>query len=219
MVYPAGNATMPPRQIISPLLERLRQAHPDARYELNWTTPYELLVATILAAQCTDERVNRVTATLFQKYQGPRAFAQANTEELEEDLKPTGFYKQKAKSVQNMSRELLAKFGGEVPRSIDELVTLPGVARKTANVVLNTAFNIPSGVIVDTHVARVAQRMGLTQKEKGEDIEKDLMKLVPQDQWTFFGPAVVLHGRYTCTARKPKCEACPLTELCPKIGV
>jgi endonuclease-3 len=210
---------MRPAKIVPPLLDRLRQAHPDARYELNWSTPFELLVATILAAQCTDERVNRVTATLFQKYPGPRAFAEANTPELEEDLKPTGFYKQKAKSVQGMSRELLAKFGGEVPRTVDELVTLPGVARKTANVVLNTAFNLASGIIVDTHVARVSQRMGLSKHEKPEDIEEDLMKLVPQEQWTFFGPATVLHGRYTCTARKPKCEACPLNDLCPKIGV
>ncbi|KFE66763.1 endonuclease III [Hyalangium minutum] len=210
---------MPSAQIVPTLLARLRQAHPDARYELNWSTPFELLVATILAAQCTDERVNRVTATLFQKYSGPQAFAEANTPELEEDLRPTGFYKQKAKSVQNMSRELLAKFGGEVPRTIEGLVTLPGVARKTANVVLNTAFNLPSGIIVDTHVARVSQRLGLTKKEKPEDIEQDLMKLVPQDQWTFFGPATVLHGRYTCTARKPKCEECPFNDLCPKIGV
>jgi endonuclease-3 len=211
---------MPSAQKIVPtLLSRLREAHPDARYELNWSTPFELLVATILAAQCTDERVNRVTATLFQKYPGPQAFAEADTAELEEDLKPTGFYKQKAKSVQGMSRELLAKFGGEVPRTIDGLVTLPGVARKTANVVLNTAFNLPSGIIVDTHVARVSQRMGITKREKPEEIEQDLMKLVPQDQWTFFGPATVLHGRYTCTARKPKCEECPLNDLCPKIGV
>jgi endonuclease-3 len=210
---------MTPEQIVPPLLARLRQAHPDARYELNWSTPFELLVATILAAQCTDERVNRVTATLFQKYRGPQAFAEANTPELEEDLKPTGFFKQKAKSVQSMSRELLASFGGEVPRTIDELVTLPGVARKTANVVLNTAFNLASGVIVDTHVARVSQRMGLTRHEKPEEIERDLMRLVPQDQWTFFGPATVLHGRYTCTAKKPKCDACPVNDLCPKIGV
>jgi endonuclease-3 len=210
---------MPSAKIVPTLLSRLRQAHPDARYELNWSTPFELLVATILAAQCTDERVNRVTATLFQKYPGPQAFADANTPELEEDLKPTGFYKQKAKSVQGMSRELLAKFGGEVPRTMEGLVTLPGVARKTANVVLNTAFNLPSGIIVDTHVARVSQRLGLTKKEKPEEIEQELMKLVPQDQWTFFGPATVLHGRYTCTARKPKCEECPFNDLCPKIGV
>lgn len=206
-------------QTAKTVLSRMHEAHPGARYELNWTTPFELLVATILAAQCTDERVNRVTATLFKKYPGPKAFAEADTAGLEEDLKPTGFFKQKTKSVQAMSRELLAKFGGEVPKTIDELITLPGVARKTANVVLNTAFNIPSGIIVDTHVARVSQRLGLTKKEKPEEIEKDLMKLVPQDEWTFFGPAVVLHGRYVCTARKPKCDACPLNDICPKIGV
>jgi endonuclease-3 len=210
---------MTPEQTVSPMLQRLRQSHPDARYELNWTTPFELLVATILAAQCTDERVNRVTATLFQKYPGPQAFVSADTAELEEDLRPTGFYKQKAKSVQTMSRELLAQFGGEVPRSIDELVKLPGVARKTANVVLNTAFNIPSGIIVDTHVARVSQRMRLTSSDKPEQIERDLMRIVPEDQWTFFGPATVLHGRYTCTAKKPRCPECPLNDLCPKIGV
>ncbi len=210
---------MTPEQTVSPMLQRLRQSHPDARYELNWTTPFELLVATILAAQCTDERVNRVTATLFQKYPGPQAFVSADTAELEEDLRPTGFYKQKAKSVQTMSRELLAQFGGEVPRSIDELVKLPGVARKTANVVLNTAFNIPSGIIVDTHVARVSQRMRLTSSDKPEQIERDLMRIVPEDQWTFFGPATVLHGRYTCTAKKPKCAECPMNEMCPKIGV
>jgi endonuclease-3 len=210
---------MTPEQTVSPMLQRLRQSHPEARYELNWTTPFELLVATILAAQCTDERVNRVTATLFQKYPGPRAFVSADPAELEEDLRPTGFYKQKAKSVQTMSRELLAQFGGEVPRSIDELVKLPGVARKTANVVLNTAFNIPSGIIVDTHVARVSQRMGLTSSDKPEQIERDLMRIVPEDQWTFFGPATVLHGRYTCTAKKPKCAECLMNELCLKIGV
>ncbi|WNG37089.1 endonuclease III [Archangium violaceum] len=206
-------------QTAKTVLSRLHEAYPGARYELNWTTPFELLVATILAAQCTDERVNRVTATLFKKYQGPKAFAEADTATLEEDLKPTGFFKQKTKSVQAMSRELLASFGGEVPKTIEELITLPGVARKTANVVLNTAFGIPSGVIVDTHVARVSQRLGLTKKEKPDDIEKDLMKLVPQGEWTFFGPAVVLHGRYTCTARKPKCDACPLNDTCPKLGV
>jgi endonuclease-3 len=210
---------MKPAQQVPVLLERLREAHPDARYELNWSTPFELLVATILAAQCTDERVNRVTATLFTKYPGPRALADADTAQLEEDLKPTGFYKQKTKSVQAMSRALLQDFGGEVPRTVDDLVTLPGVARKTANVVLNTAFNLPSGIIVDTHVARVSQRLGLTKRDKPDAIEEDLMKLVPQDEWTFFGPATVLHGRYTCTAKKPKCEACIFKDFCPRIGV
>jgi endonuclease III len=200
-------------------VSRLRTAHPDAKYELDWTTPEELLVATILAAQCTDERVNRVTATLFKKYPGPQAFADADLAELEEELKPTGFYRQKAKTVKEVNRALLDRFGGKVPRSIEEMVTLPGVARKTANVVLNTAFDMPTGIIVDTHVARVAPRMGLTRKEKPDEIEADLMKLVPEDQWTFFGPAMVLHGRYTCTAKKPRCESCPMEDLCEKRGV
>ncbi|MCK8503196.1 endonuclease III [Myxococcus fulvus] len=210
---------MKPAEKAALLLERLREQHPDARYELDWSTPFELLVATILAAQCTDERVNRVTATVFPKYPGPQAFADADTAQLEEDLKPTGFYKQKTKSVQAMSRALLEQFGGEVPRTVEELVKLPGVARKTANVVLNTAFDLPSGIIVDTHVARVSQRLGLTKHDKPEAIEQDLMKLVPQDTWTFFGPATVLHGRYTCTAKNPRCETCIVKDICPRIGV
>ncbi|RKH13100.1 endonuclease III [Corallococcus sp. CA053C] len=205
--------------LIPVVLDRLREKYPDAKYELNWNTPFELLVATILAAQCTDERVNRVTAELWKKYDGPQALADADTAELEEDLKPTGFYKQKTKTVQAMSRALLDAFKGEVPPRMEDLVTLPGVARKTANVVLNTAFQQASGVIVDTHVARVSQRLGLTKQEKPEAIETDLMKLVPKDDWTFFGPAVVLHGRYTCVAKKPKCTECLLNDVCPKLGV
>lgn len=204
---------------IASLISRLREAHPNAKYELDWTTPEQLLVATILAAQCTDERVNRVTATLFVKYPNPQAFADADLAELEEDLKPTGFYKQKAKSVKEVNRALVNRFDGQVPRTMEEMITLPGVARKSANVVLNTAFNMPTGIIVDTHVARVSPRMGLTRKEKPEEIEADLMKLVPEEEWTFFGPAMVLHGRYTCTAKKPKCDACPMVDLCEKRGV
>lgn len=204
---------------IASLISRLREAHPNAKYELDWTTPEQLLVATILAAQCTDERVNRVTATLFVKYPNPQAFADADLAELEEDLKPTGFYKQKAKSVKEVNRALVNRFDGQVPRTMEEMITLPGVARKSANVVLNTAFNMPTGIIVDTHVSRVSPRMGLTRKEKPEEIEADLMKLVPEEEWTFFGPAMVLHGRYTCTAKKPKCDACPMVDLCEKRGV
>jgi endonuclease-3 len=206
-------------QIATTLLARLREKHPGARYELDWTTPLELLVATILAAQCTDERVNKVTATLFKKYPSAQAYADADTAELEEDLKPTGFFRQKTKTVQGVCREILRRFGGEVPRTIEQLTTLPGVARKSANVVLNTAFNMPSGIIVDTHVARVSQRMALSKHDKPEDIEEDLMKLIPKDDWTFFGPATVLHGRYTCVAKKPKCEECMVSDICPKKGV
>ncbi|MFP2896771.1 endonuclease III [Corallococcus sp. 4LFB] len=210
---------MKPAALVPVVLERLREKYPDAKYELNWNTPYQLLVATILAAQCTDERVNRVTAELWKKYDGPQALADADTAELEEDLKPTGFFKQKTKTVQAMSRALLDAHKGEVPPRMESLVELPGVARKTANVVLNTAFQQASGVIVDTHVARVSQRLGLTKQEKPEAIESDLMKQVPKDDWTFFGPAVVLHGRYTCVAKKPKCSECLLNDVCPKLGV
>jgi endonuclease-3 len=201
------------------MIERLHEAHPNATYELNWCTPLELLVGTILAAQCTDERVNRVTATLFPKYPDARAYADADPAELEEDIKPTGYYRKKAKTLQDMAQALLDHFDGEVPRTIEEMIRLPGVARKTANVVLNCAFNIPSGVIVDTHVQRVSQRLGLTTNDKPEKIEQDLMDQVPRDRWTWFGPAVVLHGRYVCVANGPKCDECILNDVCEKRGV
>jgi endonuclease-3 len=201
------------------ILRRLRDAHPNARYELDWETPLQLLVATILAAQCTDERVNAVTKTLFPKYPDARSFAEADAAALEEDLRPTGFYRNKAKAVQGACRVLIERFGGEVPRTMGELLQLPGVARKTANVVLNMAFNVPSGVIVDTHVARVSRRLGLAKEEKPERIEAELMRLLPQSEWIAFGPAMVLHGRYTCTARSPGCGNCLLEDICPKIGV
>ena len=207
------------REVIATILSRLRDSYPNARYELDWETPEQLLVATILAAQCTDERVNKVTKTLFVKYPSPQAFADADLAELEEELRPTGFYRQKAKTVKEVNRAICDYHGGKVPASMEEMVTLPGIARKSANVVLNTAFNMPTGIIVDTHVLRVAPRMGLTKKEKPEEIEADLMKLVPKDEWTFFGPAMVLHGRYTCVAKKPKCGECNLESVCEKRGV
>lgn len=201
------------------LLSRLRQKYPTATYELRWSTPLELLVATILAAQCTDERVNKVTVSLFRKYRNAQAYLDVPLEELETAVKPTGFYKQKAKRIQEVCRVLQDNFGGDVPRSMDEMLTLPGVARKTANVVLNCAFNLPTGVIVDSHVERVSQRMGLSKQTKPGKIEADLMRVVPQDQWTYFGPAMVLHGRYTCTARNPNCGECLFNDLCEKNGV
>src|SRR4051794_15973774 len=199
-----------PQELADDALRFLRRAYPDAKYELDWSTPVELLVATILAAQCTDERVNRVTKALFRRCRDAQAYAEADAGELEQLIKPTGTYKAKAKAIQGACRELVARFGGQVPRTLEELTTLPGIARKTANVVLNTAFDIPSGVIVDTHVARVSRRLGLTAQAKPEAIERDLMELVPKDEWTFFGPAMVLHGRYTCTAIDPKCPMCGL---------
>jgi uracil-DNA glycosylase len=206
-------------QALPTIIQRLQEKYPDARYELNWETPLQLLVATILAAQSTDERINQVTPGLFAKYPDARAFAEAPLAELEEDLKPTGFYRNKARAVQNACKALVENFGGEVPRTMEELTTLPGVARKTANVVLNNAFRIPSGVIVDTHVARVSQRLGLSEQKRPEKIEQDLMRAVPQDEWVHFGPALVLHGRYTCTSHNPRCAECLLSDLCPKRGV
>ena len=162
-------------QALPTILRRLRDAYPDARYELEWGTPLQLLVATILAAQCTDERVNQVTRRLFPKYPDARSYAGADTAELEDDIRPTGFYRNKAKAIQGACRVLDERFGGEVPRTMEEMLQLPGVARKTANVVLNTAYRIPSGVIVDTHVARVSRRMGLAREEQPERIEAELI--------------------------------------------
>jgi endonuclease-3 len=201
------------------IIKRLRGEYPDPRYELNWETPLQLLVATILAAQCTDERVNKVTPALFAKYPDAQAYADADLSELEEDVRPTGFYKNKARAIKGACQALVENFSGEVPAFMEELVTLPGVARKTANVVLNNAFQIPCGIIVDSHCARVSQRLGLTDNEKPDRIEEDLMEIVPKAEWIFFGGALVLHGRYTCTARDPKCGECVLEELCPKHGV
>jgi uracil-DNA glycosylase len=203
-------------QSIPTILQNLRREHPDARYELDWTTPLDMLVATILAAQCTDERVNKVTATLFRTYRTAADYAYADTAALEEAVRPTGFYRNKAKSIQGACKALVDRFGGQVPRTMAEMITLPGVARKTANVVLTTAFGLASGIIVDTHVARVSKRLGLSREEDPDRIEADLMALVPERAWTFFGPAMVLHGRYTCTARAPKCGACALAAVCAK---
>src|SRR4051812_32997690 len=186
-------------QALATILRRLKEEYPDARYELEWETPLQLLVATILAAQCTDERVNSVTKGLFPKYPDARSYAEADTAELEEDVRPTGFYRNKAKAIQGACRVLVDRFGGQVPRRMEDMLTLPGVARKTANVVLTNAFGLPSGIIVDTHVARVSRRLGLTDEEDPDRIEADLMRLLPQDEWVAFGPAMVLHGRYTCT--------------------
>jgi uracil-DNA glycosylase len=200
-------------------MKRLHAKYPNARYELQWQTPEQLLVATILAAQCTDERVNQVTQTLFVKYPDPQAFADADLDELGNDVRPTGFFRNKAKLVKAACQVLVKDFGGKVPRRMDEMLELPGVARKTANVVLNNAYQIPSGVIVDSHVARVSKRLGLTDNDKPERIEEDLMELLPQEEWIEFGNGTVLHGRYTCSAARPRCGDCMFNDVCPKIGV
>jgi endonuclease-3 len=197
------------------IMSRLRQMYPDARCSLNFSTPHELLVATVLSAQCTDERVNQVTATLFNKYRSPAEFADADLAELEQDIKSTGFYRNKAKLVRDGARMIVERFHGEVPRTMAELTTIPGAARKTANVVLGNAYGVVDGVVVDTHVGRVSRRLGLTSAEDPVKVEQDLMRLLPQKDWLDFSHCVIYHGRAFCQARRPLCEQCALLDLCP----
>lgn len=216
-----GLPTMPrsSKNVVAKILKALQREYPNATCSLNFTTPLELLVATILSAQCTDERVNQVTRDLFKRYKTARDYAEAPQTELEKDIQSTGFYKNKARNIRECCQQLEQRFGGDVPKDIDQLVSLPGVGRKTANVVLGTAYGIPSGIVVDTHVARVSQRLGLTENTNPEKIEQDLMQLIPQDEWIAFSHRVIQHGRKYCTARKPACDECPMRSFCPKIGV
>jgi len=201
------------------IIAGLRKAYPDAHCELNHSNPLELLVATILSAQCTDNRVNLVTADLFKKFPSASHYAQADATTLEQDIRSTGFFRNKAKSIRTACQALIEKHGGQVPRTMDELLTLGGVGRKTANVVLGNAFNINVGVVVDTHVARLSHRLGLTPQTDPVKIEQDLMKLVPQAQWTLFSHWLIWHGRRRCYARNPDCPNCEIRSLCPRIGV
>ncbi len=201
------------------LVATLQKAYPDAHCELNFSSPLELLVATILSAQCTDKRVNIVTESLFKKYRSAADFAKADLSELEQDIKTTGFYRNKAKSIKAAARSIVDLHHGEVPRTMEELVELGGVGRKTANVVLGNAFNINLGVVVDTHVARLSYRLGLTNETAPVKIEQVLIKLVPQNQWTLFSHLLIWHGRRRCYARNPDCANCELLKLCPRIGV
>ena len=193
----------------------LKRAYPDAHCSLNYSTPLELLLATILSAQCTDERVNLVTADLFRKYKGAADYANAPPAELEQDIHSTGFFRNKAKAIQGACRMIIEEYGGRVPDSIEELIALPGVARKTANVVLGNAYGIASGVVVDTHVSRVSQRLRLTGHEQPEKIERDLIELVPRRDWIVFPHLLIAHGRAICRARTPLCVECPVEPLCP----
>ena len=197
------------------IIRLLKKEYPDARCSLNHTSPLELLVATILSAQCTDERVNLVTAELFRKYRAPKDYADAPAAELERDIHSTGFFRNKAKSIQGACRIIAEEHGGQVPRAMDELLKLPGVARKTANVVLGNAYRIASGVVVDTHVARLSERLGLSNEKTAEKIERDLTELVPKADWINFPHLLIAHGRKVCQARKPLCGACTLAKLCP----
>jgi endonuclease-3 len=197
------------------VVDRLKAEYPDARTELDWKNPLELLVATILSAQTTDVQVNRVTQSLFAKYRTAEDYAHANPGELEEDIRPTGFYRNKARSLRNMAGALMEEHGGEVPHTMQELVALPGVGRKTANVVLGNAFGVDEGIVVDTHVRRVSGRLGLTENNDPVKIEQDLMQVVPEEDWTIFSHLLILHGRRTCKARKPDCPNCVLNDICP----
>jgi endonuclease-3 len=197
----------------------LDKVYPNAHCELDHSNPLELLVATILSAQCTDKRVNLVTADLFRKYRSAADYAGAALTDLEQAVKSTGFFRNKAKSLKTCCQALVEKHLGEVPRTMEELTQLGGVGRKTANVVLGNAFGINCGVVVDTHVARLAQRLGITAKTDPEKIEQELMKLVPQAQWTLFSHWLIWHGRRRCSARNPDCENCEIRTLCPRLGV
>ncbi|MEK7707690.1 MAG: endonuclease III [Verrucomicrobiota bacterium] len=200
------------------ILAGLQKTYPNAHCELNFSTPLELLIATILSAQCTDKRVNLVTAELFKKYRGAADFANADLAELEQAIKTTGFFRNKAKNIKACCAALVEKHGGEVPRSMEDLTALGGVGRKTANVVLGNAFGINVGVVVDTHIARLSQRLGLTKHTDPEKIEQDLMPLVPREQWTLFSHWLIWHGRRRCDARKPDCAGCEIAKLCPSAG-
>jgi len=208
----------PPTERIGPLLDRLEHAYPEAKCSLDFETPLQLLVATILSAQCTDERVNKVTPTLFATYRTAEDYANANPDELAAIIRSTGFYNNKTKSLIGMGTVLVERYGGEIPRSLAELTRVPGVGRKTANVVLGNAFGIDEGIVVDTHVKRIANRLGLTRHDHPDRIERDLMTLVPRTRWTLFPHLMIHHGRAICVARTPKCEMCPVNDLCPFPG-
>jgi endonuclease-3 len=199
---------------VAEILVRLDRMYPGATCALHHTNPWELLVATILSAQCTDKRVNEVTPGLFAKYPTPQDFAAVRPEVLAEDIRSTGFFNNKAKSIVGAAKRVVGEFGGKVPRTIEEMLTIPGAARKTANVVLGTAYGIASGVVVDTHVQRISARLDLTKHTEPVKIEQDLMKTIPQDRWIRFSHEIILHGRALCVARNPKCAPCELNDLC-----
>jgi endonuclease-3 len=209
---PKAAGTNPER--VSAILQKLDEAYPDVTCALIHESPFQLLIATILSAQCTDEVVNQVTKTLFVKYRTPRELAYANPAEVEKEIRPTGFFRNKTKSIVGAAKKIVEEFSGEVPRTMDQLLTLPGVARKTANVVLGTAFGIAVGVVVDTHVTRLANRLDLSRNTDPKKIELDLMKSIPQERWVLFSHQLIWHGRRVCQARKPKCVECNLETLC-----
>ena len=207
-----GRGTDPKR--VAAILKKLDEAYPTATCELKHENAFQLLISTILSAQCTDVRVNEVTKTLYKKYPNAEAFAHANPRELEQEIRPTGFFRNKTKSIMGASKGIIENFGGQVPRTMEEILTLPGVARKTANVVLGTAYGIASGVVVDTHVIRLSRRLDLTKHEDPKKIEEDLMRVIPKEKWITFSHQLIWHGRRVCVARKPRCVDCNLESIC-----
>jgi endonuclease III len=207
-----GAGTDPQR--VAAILAKLDEAYPAATCELTHENAFQLLISTILSAQCTDVRVNQVTQTLYKKYTSPEAFAYANPSELEQEIRPTGFFRNKTKSIMGASKAIVENFGGKVPRTMEEILTLPGVARKTANVVLGTAYGIASGVVVDTHVIRLSRRLDLSKNNDPKKIEQDLIRVIPQQKWIVFSHQLIWHGRRVCIARKPKCIECNLESIC-----
>jgi endonuclease-3 len=197
------------------IIRGLKREYPGAKCSLNHSNAFELLIATILSAQCTDERVNIVTADLFRKYQRPEDYLKVSPRELEQDIRTTGFFRNKTRSIQGTAKMLTESFGGQVPSRIEELLELPGVARKTANVVLGNAFNVKAGIVVDTHVTRLSRRLGLTTEKQAEKIEQDLVKTVPKKDWVIFSHLLIFHGRKVCRARNPACDACVIERFCP----
>jgi len=208
----AGRGTDPKR--VAAILAKLDEAYPVATCELKHENAFQLLISTILSAQCTDVRVNQVTETLYKKYPNAEAFAHANPSELQQEIRPTGFFRNKTKSIMGASKGIIENFGGQVPRTMEEILTLPGVARKTANVVLGTAYGIASGIVVDTHVIRLSRRLDLTKQEDPKKIEEDLMKVIPKEKWIQFSHQLIWHGRRVCVARKPRCIDCNLESIC-----
>ena len=208
-------ATAEQKKRTQQIIRLLKRAYPDAKCSLNHSNAFELLIATILSAQCTDERVNIVTADLFRKYRKPEDYLKVSAKELQKDIRTTGFFRNKTKSIQGTAKVLTEQYGGKVPDSMDELLELPGVARKTANVVLGTAFGINSGIVVDTHVTRLSHRLGLTEQKTAEKIERDLVELVPKKDWVIFSHLLIYHGRKVCKARNPACAECVVEKLCP----
>jgi endonuclease-3 len=210
---PARAAGTNPQRVAA-ILAKLDEAYPNATCELKHENAFQLLISTILSAQCTDVRVNQVAETLYKKYPDAKAFAYATPSELEQEIRPTGFFRNKTKSVMGASKAIIEKFSGQVPRTMEEILTLPGVARKTGNVVLGTAYGIPSGVVVDTHVLRLSKRLDLSRNDDPKKVEQDLMKIIPQEKWIQFSHQIIWHGRRVCHARKPKCIECNIESLC-----